>query len=49
MPEACFQHDARRAGTQGPQAVRLPPWVPDISLTRNSGMTCRCSFKPKPL
>jgi|EndMetStandDraft_3_1072993.scaffolds.fasta_scaffold06378_3 hypothetical protein len=37
MPEACFQHDARRAGTQGPQGVRLPLWVPDISLREIPG------------
>jgi hypothetical protein len=28
-----------RAGTQGP----IRPWVPDISLTRNSGMTANTS------
>src|SRR5689334_16925928 len=36
---------ARRAGTQGPQRVRSPFWVPDISLSRNSGMTTARSIK----
>jgi len=37
MPEACLQHDALRAGTQGLQAYPCGPWVPDISLSEIPG------------
>ena len=33
-----------RAGTQG----AIHPWVPDISLTRNSGMTANTSERNLP-
>jgi hypothetical protein len=39
MLEACLRHDPR-AGTQGHTSHLIPEfWVPDVSLTRNSGMT----------
>src|SRR5262245_2642902 len=41
------RHDARRAENPEPPSVRDPskPWAPDISLTRNSGMTLRTSIE----
>jgi hypothetical protein len=44
MPD---KRDRARAGTQDPKLCTSPPWpwVPDIALTRNSGMTAFAKFR----
>src|SRR5262245_46345751 len=41
LPTTSFWHSDAVGGPSTPTGRQMWPWVPDISLTRNSGMTMR--------